>query len=78
MDSNNQRAKDRVKVLLAKPNNVLFQKPELVSVNAPVALMQVAFQNELNGILLGLGLPLLRQAVLPIKDKDRREILKCL
>jgi hypothetical protein len=72
------RAVDRVGVLLAKGSNVLFQDAENIFVNAPTAIMQIAAQNELNGILLGLGVPSLRVLKLPITNKDRQYILSVL
>jgi hypothetical protein len=73
--STHARAADRVDVLLAKGTNVLFQEAENILVNAPVAIHQIAFQNELNGILLGLGVPNLRVSKLPISKEDRKLIL---
>lgn len=72
---NHQRAIDRVHVLLANGTNVLFQAPENILVNAPVAIYQIAHQNELNGILLGLGLPNLRVLKLPISKESKKAIL---
>lgn len=73
--STHARAIDRVEILLANGTNVLFQDAEGIFVNAPVAIHQIAFQNELNGILLGLGVPNLRVSKLPISKKDRQFIL---
>lgn len=73
--NNTVRAIDRIEVLLATGTNVLFLPAENIQVNAPVALHQIAFQNELNGILLGLGLPNLRVQKLPVSKADKKTIL---
>lgn len=72
------RAIDRVQILLANGTNVLFHQAENIFVNAPVAIHQIAFQNELNGILLGLGLPNVRVMKLPISKDQRKTILTAL
>lgn len=72
------RAIDRVQILLAAGTNVLFRQAENIFVNAPVAIHQIAFQNELNGILLGLGLPNVRVLKLPISKDQRKTILTTL
>lgn len=68
------RATGRVRILLKE--DILFRKPEQIVINAPVALMQVAYLNELNGILLGLGHAKLRVESLPITKIDKSTILK--
>jgi hypothetical protein len=73
---NNERAKDRVKILVNE--SVLVQSPENIYVNVPVAIHQIAWQNELNGILLGLGLAGLRVKVLPMTKEQKKAILKAI
>lgn len=70
----NKRAADRAIQLVNEP--VLSQGAENIFVNAPVAIHQIAFQNELNGILLGMGAPTLRVIKLPILKEEKKLILK--
>lgn len=72
----NARAKDRVKVLVNE--TILHEKAENIFVNAPVAIQQCAWQNELNGILLGLGLSDCRVIKLPITKEQKKLILKAI
>lgn len=69
-----ERAIDRVKLLSKEP--VINQGPENLFVNSPVAIHQIAFQNEMNGILLGLGHPALRVLKLPITKEQKKAIQK--
>lgn len=71
-----ERAKDRALLLAKEP--VLSYPAENIAVNAPVAIHQIAFQNELNGILLGLGLAHCRVVKLPITNALLREIRKAI
>lgn len=71
-----ERAIDRVKVLMAE--SVLAEKAENIMVNAPVAIHQIAWQNEMNGILLGLGLADQRVIKLPITKDQKSQINKAL
>lgn len=67
------RAIDRVYLLMKEP--VLQYAAENIMVNAPVAIHQIAFQNEMNGILLGLCRADLRVIKLPI-SKDQKSAIK--
>jgi hypothetical protein len=69
------QAIDRIEILLASGTNVLFHPAENIFVNAPVAIMQIGHQNELNGILLGIGLPGLRVIKLPVSKDQKKSIL---
>lgn len=71
-----ERAKDRV--LLLVKETVLAQPAQNIVVNAPVAIHQIAFQNELNGILLGLGLAEERVIKLPISNTTLESITKAI